>query len=98
MELIDKAWTNSDMCDWFSGRRQLLREQAILVDGEERRPDRVMINGQEVVVLDYKFGTQPKPEYRTQVRGYMAAMRALGYTHVKGYLWYARTGKLEKVE
>jgi len=98
MELIDKAWTNSDMCDWFSGRRQLLREQAILVDGEERRPDRVMISGQEVIVLDYKFGTQPKPEYRTQVRDYMDAMRALGYTDVKGYLWYARTGKLEKVE
>ena len=96
--LIGKAWTNNDLCDWFSGRRQLLREQAILVDGEERRPDRVMISGQEVVVLDYKFGTQPKPEYRTQVRGYMTAMRALGYTHVKGYLWYARTGKLEEVQ
>ncbi len=96
--LIDKAWTQPELCDWFSGRRQLLREQAILVDGEERRPDRVMISGQEVVVLDYKFGTQPKPEYRTQVRGYMDAMRALGYTDVKGYLWYARTGKLEEVE
>ena len=96
--LIDKAWTQPELCDWFSGRWQLLREQAILVDGEERRPDRVMISGQEVVVLDYKFGTQPKPEYRTQVRGYMDAMRALGYTDVAGYLWYARTGKLEEVK
>ena len=96
--LIDKAWTQPELCDWFSGHWQLLREQAILVDGEERRPDRVMISGQEVVVLDYKFGTQHKPEYRTQVLGYMDAMRALGYTRVKGYLWYARNGELKPVE
>lgn len=96
--LIDKAWTQPKLCDWFSSRWQLFREQAILINGEERRPDRVMLSGQQVVVLDYKFGTQPKPEYRTQVRGYMEAMRALGYTDVQGYLWYARTDKLEEVQ
>lgn len=85
---IDKIWQTPQLSDWFNGSWKLLREQAIIVDGEERRPDRVMVRDKEAIVLDYKFGTE-KTEYNKQVQQYMQAMKALGYTTVRGYLWYA---------
>lgn len=96
-ELINRAWKNEKLCDWFSGRWTLLREQAILVDGTECRPDRVMISGKHAIVLDYKFGGKQE-KYATQVRGYMDAMRQLGYSDIEGYLWYAKSGNLEEIK
>lgn len=96
-QLIAGAWSSPEMCDWFSGNWQLLREQAILIDGEEVRPDRVMLRGNQAVVLDYKFG-QPKADYPQQVRGYMHALMKLGYKDVTGYLWYANTATLLPVK
>ena len=64
----------------------------------ELRPDRVMINPQtnEAIVLDYKFG-QWNEHYLTQVREYMEALRRMGYSPVRGYLWFARKNKLVMV-
>ncbi len=95
--LIDRAWRKSELCDWFSGGWQLLREQAILVNGEECRPDRVMIKGNRAIVLDYKFGA-PQDKYAKQVREYMRVMRQLGYADVQGYLWYAQTEELKTIK
>lgn len=96
-ELINRAWTEEKLCDWFSGRWTLLREQAILVNGTECRPDRVMIRDKHAIVLDYKFGAKQE-KYAKQVRGYMDAMRQLGYSDVEGYLWYAKSEKLEEIK
>ncbi len=85
------------MAEWFDGTWKLLCEQAILINGEECRPDRVMIRGNEVVVLDYKFGAK-QTEHIKQVKNYIAALQALGYQNVKGYLWYAQTGEMEEVK
>jgi len=99
--LIDRAWDNPLLCDWFSGKYELLREVTFLTAyGHDQRPDRVMIDRKEsrAVVLDYKFGKQHDAAYRGQVRRYMALMRGVGYAHVEGWLWYAEDGQLVKVE
>ncbi|MGN0234789.1 MAG: UvrD-helicase domain-containing protein [Paludibacteraceae bacterium] len=95
--LINRAWDNPQMCGWFDGSWDLLREQAIMADGSEKRPDRVMLKDEKAIVLDYKFGA-PNPKYHKQVAEYMEVMRLLGYKQVEGYLWYARQGKLEKCQ
>ncbi len=94
---INKIWKDEEMAKWFDGTWKLLCEQAILINGEECRPDRVMIRGNEVVVLDYKFGTK-QTEHHKQVKNYIAALKALGHQNVKGYLWYAQTGEMEEVK
>ncbi len=96
-EYINKIWQDKEMANWFDGTWKLLCEQAILINGEECRPDRVMIRGNEVVVLDYKFGAK-QTENIKQVKNYIAALQALGYQNVKGYLWYAQTGEMEEVK
>ena len=56
-----------------------------------------MIDGGQVVVVDFKFGKQ-SPTYHEQVRGYMQLLRRMGYTDVRGYLWYIYKNELITVE
>ena len=97
--LISSAWEGSpEMRDWFTAPWELRLEEAIYIDERELRPDRVMINPQtnEAIVLDYKFG-QWNEHYITQVCEYMEALQRMGYSPVRGYLWFARKNKLMEV-
>lgn len=97
--LISSAWKGSEqMRDWFTAPWELRLEEAIYLDQREIRPDRVMINPEtgEAVVLDYKFGGR-EAKHKQQVGEYMEALRRIGYSPVRGYLWYARENKLVEV-
>ena len=97
--LISSAWKgNDEMRDWFTAPWELRLEEAIYIDQRELRPDRVMINPEtkEAVVLDYKFGGWEK-QYIHQVQEYMEALRRMGYSPVRGYLWFAKENKLVRV-
>jgi CRISPR/Cas system-associated exonuclease Cas4 (RecB family) len=80
----------------------LFNGQAIIFrKGEEthlRRPDRVMLSpdGTQIVVVDFKFGT-PRESYIAQVKEYMQLLHRMGYSHVKGYLWYVYKGEIYEV-
>ncbi len=66
-------------------------------DGDDHRPDRVIIgDGGKVTVLDYKFA-KPESGHRSQVRNYMDLYRKLGYPKVEGYLWYVFPDRIESV-
>ncbi len=95
--LISRAFTSPLMQHWFDGSWQLMREAAILTPNTLIRPDRVMIKGNQAVVLDYKFTTEQRPGYVGQVRDYMSALTDMGYNPVEGWLWYAFTNQLVKV-
>ena len=98
--MLRKRLQNSRVADWFSDRWTLFNECTILTveDGYivERRPDRVMTNGKEWVVIDFKFGS-PKDEYHDQVREYMALLADMGHTNIKGYLWFVYSNRIEEV-
>ena len=97
--LISSAWKgNDEMRDWFTAPWELRLEEAIYIDQRELRPDRVMINPEtkEAVVLDYKFGGWEK-QYIHQVQEYMEALRRMGYSPVRGYLWFAKENRLVRV-
>ena len=84
---------------WFAPAGvQVLNEVSLIgTDGAEHRPDRVLLRTDgSIVVIDYKFG-RPAPEYISQVRGYEALYRQLGYERVEGYLWYVETGEVVSV-
>lgn len=100
-EIAEKALNLDEVKDWYSGEWTLYNECSIIYNDEQgkmqtRRPDRVMMKGNEVVVVDFKFGKK-KPEYSTQVREYMSLLSEMGYTDIKGYIWYVYSGELENV-
>ena len=99
--MLRKRLEDKRVNDWFSGRWTLFNECSILsVDAQgniqERRPDRVMTNGQETHVVDFKFGS-PKAEYHEQVREYMHLLSNMGHTCIKGWLWYVYSNKIVEV-
>lgn len=92
-ELTNRAFSSPQIQDWYSGNWQLFNECDIIwqENGElrTRRPDRVMMRDNEIVVVDFKFGKQNK-KYNKQVQGYMQLLTQMGYPkeNIKGYLWY----------
>ena len=98
-QLVEWALANPKVQDWFSGKYKLYNECTILISNNEektRRPDRVMINGDEAIVVDYKFGHEDK-KYDEQVNRYMELLLQMGYTNVKGYLWYVYKNEINEV-
>ena len=100
-KVAERALNLDEVKGWYSGEWTLYNECSIIYNDEQgkmqtRRPDRVMMKGNEVVVVDFKFGKK-KPEYSTQVREYMSLLSDMGYTDIKGYIWYVYSGELENV-
>lgn len=86
------------VADWFSDKWKVKNEDAILdEDGSLKIPDRVLIGKDKTIVIDFKFG-QARPEHHEQVGKYMYLLQKMNYPHIEGYLYYAETRKVVKVE
>ena len=99
--MLRKRLEHPKVADWFSDRWTLFNECTILSvkDGEviERRPDRVMTDGNRWVVVDFKFG-RPHDDYHDQVREYMHLLASMGYSNIQGFLWYVYSNRIEEVK
>lgn len=99
-EVAQKAFSSPEVQDWYSGEWTLFNECAIIYQEkgilQTRRPDRVMMKDNQVVVVDFKFGKE-NPKYNKQVKGYMQLLTRMGYQNITGYLWYVDEEKIEKV-
>ena len=101
-QLWQRSMNNPQAASWFDGSWVLHNERSIvLIDPTtgkllERRPDRVMQRGEEIVVVDFKFGRE-KDEYQSQVREYMQLIRQMGKKQVRAFIWYVYTGKITEV-
>lgn len=97
--LLEQRLSHPEVRRWFDGSGEVLRERDI-IDGETGdlfRPDRVVLYPDgSAEVIDYKFGLQHK-RYHQQVQRYKTLLDRMGYTPVRGYLWYLSLGILEQV-
>jgi ATP-dependent exoDNAse (exonuclease V) beta subunit len=99
--MLEKRLTHPKVSDWFSDKWNLFNECSIIRTDEhgelvERRPDRVMTDGEHTIVVDFKFGGQ-REEYHQQVREYMQLLNQMGHSHVEGYLWYVYSNQIKEV-
>lgn len=95
---------------WFDESAKVVNERAILVKKkdkkgkvsiENKRPDRMVMTDDKVIIIDYKTGDpgeDSKTEYRKQIKEYANLMKKIGYTNVEANLWYLEKGDIEKVE
>ena len=101
--MLTKRLNDKRVSEWFSNKWTILNECTILTyDNDENkvtehRPDRVMTDGNEVIVVDFKFG-KPISEHQDQVRRYMSLLTEMGYTNIKGYLWYVYSNLINEVK
>ena len=100
-DILKNRFSNSQVRDWFSGRWKTFNERSIITLDREgklfkRRPDRVMFDGNEVVVVDFKFGRETAEHHR-QVALYMQLLRSMDYPRVSGFLWYVYENRIVPV-
>ena len=100
--MIRRRIEDPRVASWFAPGWTLFNECTILdvdpTSGQvfERRPDRVMTNGERTIVIDFKFG-RPDSEYVEQVQTYMDLLTRMGHPQVEGYLWYVYSNKIEPI-
>ena len=96
-EVVSQIEGNAQISKWFSPDNKVLNESAILncsSDGQlSYRPDRVIINGDKVTVVDYKFGKESAKNIK-QIESYIALLKKMGYFNVEGYIWYVSLRKV----
>lgn len=97
-KLLTNRLSDKRIAYWFDSHWRVFSECGILQvsdNGEfiERRPDRVVIDGNETIVIDFKFGKQ-RDEHIQQVREYMDLLNDMGYNSVKGRVWYVFSNKI----
>lgn len=101
-EMLQRRLQTPKVKEWFSGQWEVYNERDILTVDEQSgevktyRPDRVMVNGTEMIVVDFKFAAQ-RPEHVSQVKGYMELLKRMSHLTVKGYLWYVYPNKIVMV-
>lgn len=76
----------------------ILNEKSIIApSGQSYRPDKVLVSGDNVTVIDYKFTQNEEPSHIRQVKGYKDLLLDMGYKHVDTYLFYAISGNLKAI-
>ncbi len=90
-------WNMPETESWFSSDTRVLNETTILIPtGEQYRPDRVVIQGNEATIVDYKFGDKESKTYLQQVKQYMNLIAEMGYS-TSGFVCYVSLKKVVQV-
>lgn len=83
---------------WYDGKCRILSHVDILFAKRgAKRPDRIVIYGQTVVIVDYRFGKKENGAYVRQMKENMKLVGGMGYPDVKGFIWYVELSKIEAV-
>jgi hypothetical protein len=83
----EEVFSDEQVRQWFDSHWKVYNECSIITESGEYRPDRVIADEKQTVVIDFKFGS-PHQGYQNQVRRYMQLLAKMGYPDVKGFLWY----------
>ena len=99
--IVNQLMSNPQARNWFDPSWKVLNESSIITvkDGIalSKRPDRVIYNDNETIVIDYKTG-QKSDEHQWQVRKYIRLLKEMGMHNVHGYIWYLKDNEIVKEE
>lgn len=94
MEVLE----NTDLKAVLNQATDSITEKNIIdAEGKLHRPDRILFNAEEVIILDYKFTLTESDKHIEQVEKYKNLLLDMGHHNVKTYLFYAVSGKLKLV-
>ncbi|MEI6888966.1 MAG: UvrD-helicase domain-containing protein [Bacteroidales bacterium] len=85
---IHSIVNDPDLAFIFDDNADMRPEAEILSPGGHTfRPDRVIIRGEQAIVVDYKTG-RTMEKYKTQLLQYGSSLEEMGYKEVRKYLLY----------
>jgi len=86
--------------NWRNGTMQRLSERALLTEKRAlRRPDWVLYNDGETLVIDFKFtgDDSSNTKHKIQVGEYMQLLSGAGFTGIKGFVLYGNSLQVVEV-
>lgn len=93
--LLNQAFKNEQVTGWFDKSWKVKTEASIMMpDGEIKRPDRVIINNNSIIVIDYKTTARLSNEHIKQVAEYVNLVSEIEHKPAKGYVWYILNNKI----
>ena len=96
--LAESVLLNEELKVLLEKPYQNLSEQTIISgSGESYRPDKVLVGEDEVVLIDFKFTEEPKPQHYKQVESYKELLSEMGYVNINAYLYYGYLKELKAV-
>ncbi len=97
--ILENIVNDEAVKEWFGGAGVVMAETEVLTkDGKILRPDRVVVNGNDAVIIDYKTGKERK-EDEEQLGEYESVLKEMGYGNIRKFLLYIGDydGKVMKV-
>ena len=82
--------------NWFDSENVMNERDIILTDGSIYRPDKVIINNDKAVIVDYKSGGK-KDEHIKQIKRYGEILGEMGFKEIEMNLFYLNELKIETV-
>lgn len=90
-EIIRNVIFHPELNQYYQEHVAVLNERDLLLaDGTVHRPDRVVINGKRVTIIDYKTGEQ-NTKYHQQLNAYAESFHAMGYVINQKIIVYINT-------
>jgi CRISPR/Cas system-associated exonuclease Cas4 (RecB family) len=94
LEKANNFFDSIDKAGISNGVQEIINEELILVQDEEaKRPDRIIVKSDEIVVIDYKTGKE-KLQHQFQISNYNTILQEMYGLNVKSYLYYTETNEL----
>lgn len=88
-EQLNNITNHPQLLTYFkTDTHNIIEKEMILATGEILRPDRVMIENEEAIILDYKTGRQQLGKHQKQILKYAAALQSMGFKKIKKMLLY----------
>jgi hypothetical protein len=95
---LKETLSSEQTTNWFNGTYKILNESSILLkQSQTKRPDRVMIGKDHVIVLDYKFTSNHDINHTIQVKEYIKYVQLIENKSVEGFVWYVNDNSFVKV-
>ncbi len=95
---LNQRLTSPQVKPWFDGSMTNVWAETAMVGPDKRlRPDRIMRNDNNTVIVDYKFGHRQRDEHIAQVSQYKQWLHNAGFNNIKAYLWYYSLSKVVEV-
>ncbi len=93
--LLNKLIDLPELSSCFNGKGKIRKETELLLpNGKRLRPDRVIENSEETIIIDYKTG-QANPSYKKQLDRYAEVLKEMGYGKIQKKIVYTETLTVE---
>lgn len=80
---------------WKTNAMQRLSERDIVTENQSlKRPDLVLMNTKNTVIIDFKFGEAKDNKHNKQVNEYVQLLQQMNFENVKGYLVYGTVNEV----